>query len=497
MSESWVQLVTVLSVVSTSVPTFDDARFTTSSHDLSMSHQVAQVSTPSLPSRVRSQVSRAAAESSSTETSTVTRVTKEIAARTAAMTSTLSSLSYESNDVVSVRTVTFDIDLIHHVWRTLYEDGSPPVINFFDQDVEAVSILHSLAEDGEDTQAILFETVDRSGWIVLSVNQEGNAVLGNAFLNGNSYDIAPIPGSDAADGKKPHVLVELNLAGKSELASQDTRRPDASDTLRHAVGATGYDCLGQKTVDVNGDLSILVGYTQEMQRKAANPDYGGPMAAKPIVENMQLNLARALSLAGVNVATNMPDPVEVAYVETRHVDGAIKTLDEALETLINGSNPEMVDFRNRRKNGKFDIAVLLIDLPDRDNCGKAQLSATPETAYAVVNWKCIGKLSFLHELGHVLGLYHKGDSTVTPQYAKPFLHIDQENGRSFMTLMGAASDCIGAPSCPRILRFSNPLETYSQSQGSSQAAIGVAGRADNACVLRQTVPRVALYGDLL
>src|SRR5262249_15055147 len=62
---------------------------------------------------------------------------------------------------------------------------------------------------------------------------------------------------------------------------------------------------------------------------------------------------------------------------------------------------------NKQTTGAH-FGVLVVDANDPRECGMASGYGVPaERAFAVVNWRCIAsRASFIHEIGHLIGLYH-------------------------------------------------------------------------------------------
>lgn len=154
-------------------------------------------------------------------------------------------------------------------------------------------------------------------------------------------------------------------------------------------------------------------------------------------------------------------------------------------------NAPVQDLRESRRTTKADIAVLIVDNPDPRSCGRAAgIAVSKENAYAVVNWRCItDMLSFIHEIGHLVGAYHDPkamDMTtcdVDPSYACGYV----TSGKPPMaTIMAYFESC--TPLCPREWYWSNPNTKTEDGQ-----VLGTAKHNYDACIWRKRLPEVAKF----
>jgi hypothetical protein len=160
---------------------------------------------------------------------------------------------------------------------------------------------------------------------------------------------------------------------------------------------------------------------------------------------------------------------------------------DTLTGLADADDGLLDDVAEARDDAGADLVSLIVE-GDDSACGLAYLMSRPSpafasAAYSVVARSCAGsRLSFAHELGHLLGSQHdRANAGPAPAYPYAYGHRDVDAG--FRTVM--AYRCPTGP-CPRINRWSHADQTL------EGAALGVAIGSDeaahNAASLSLTAP---------
>lgn len=336
-------------------------------------------------------------------------------------------------------------------------------------------------------KSLLFKSEKQDHWVMLSIDSDSGKIAGYAIIDGANYDISPGP-DGGADGES--LLVKLRTHSKEARSRPDTSAQSATLKPSYAV------CKSFERVTTGKPLTILFGYTPLAKKRATERTDGSTAIPVLVAGSTGGFFTRALDEAGLDTQVQSADAVEVLYSEPR-LD-PVSILDDALRSLTSGQSPEMVAFREKRRQLKADIGVLVLEIDDPFMCGKANLGADAATAFAVVNWRCMsgGKLAVEHEVGHVLGLHHDDDKGATPDYARAFMKASPNEVEPFTTIMGKPENCRGKVDCYRTPRYSNPWGLNNLS-GAAPVPIGIQGKFDNACLLRQAVPRAVDYGEQL
>ena len=157
-----------------------------------------------------------------------------------------------------------------------------------------------------------------------------------------------------------------------------------------------------------------------------------------------------------------------------------------------------------REEWGADIVVLISR--STGACGIASSAVRVDRAFALVRAGC-GASTFAHEVGHVMGLEHdwhqcgtncEGRSIYSRGYVnqRAFRESAPESSR-WRTIMAYDSQCSRAGfSCPEIMRFSNPDQTYLGDPlgvGGTRRTQEVQGPADAVRTLNETREIVANY----
>jgi hypothetical protein len=396
--------------------------------------------------------------------------------------------NYLTTEVRSTALIRLDVSTLLQSWAYASTSSSQAGLDFLGTklDLQYKASFGDMAGDEHRLKTMLFKSDQQDNWVMLAIDARSGKVNGYAIVDGANYDISPNP--DGNDGD--HLMVKIRPFSSDRPSNSDVSPSKSGNNTKF------FSCEKPDRISVKKPLTILFGYTPATERRAvdrADGDIGIPVL---VALSLGGPLDTALHAAGVGVDVQSVDAVKVPYIEPKADGSAI--LDDALDALTNRQSPEMTAFRERRKALEADIGILLVDIDSPFDCGKANLMAGPTDAFAVVNWRCIGggRMAVEHEVGHVLGLHHDDDTTAVPSYAKAFIKASPSDEHPFTTLMGKPANCRGKVDCYRTIKYSNPWDTNNLA-GAIPVPIGVKGQFDNACLLRQTVPRAVEFGEQL
>ena len=249
-----------------------------------------------------------------------------------------------------------------------------------------------------------------------------------------------------------------------------------------------YGPLCEAETDVTIDVAVI--YTPAARGEAGG---GGSAAIEAEIDLMIAETNQAYATSGVHQRLALVDRSEVPYTETYG--------DLDINRLGDPDDGHLDEAHALRDRTGADLVHLIVADPYVG--GIAVLNG----AFGITK-RFGGSLVFAHEFGHNMGLLHDryehhNEGGVSPHPA--YGYVNQQafvagggGPRRWRTIMAYSRQCFDAYTrCQRLLRFSNPRQTYNGDplgipfgEGS-----GVTGPADAAAVLNATGHAVALWRD--
>jgi hypothetical protein len=261
--------------------------------------------------------------------------------------------------------------------------------------------------------------------------------------------------------------------------------PAATDGDVH--GDVGGDTVGAAAGDVpqlsaaTADapvVDVLIAYSS-----AAKTRMGGQAGMDADIALMIEQTNTAFNTSGINAVLRLVHTAEVSV----NGDASGTTIDR-LRIPNDGVYDELHVLRDQYG---ADLISLIVDGTGAGYCGLAYMMNPIGTSFAplamsVVDAGCAtGNMTFTHELGHNFGAAHdRGSWAGTPALSYGYDWVNAQQG--WRTVMSYANAC---PNCGRLLRFSNPDQTYNGAPLGAPA--GAANAADNRAMLNTTASTVA------
>ena len=245
--------------------------------------------------------------------------------------------------------------------------------------------------------------------------------------------------------------------------------------------------------DPNVTIDVAVVYTP-----AARAAAGGADVIAAVIDLMVAETNQAYAASGVQQRIALVGRSEVQYEETGD-----SGLD--LSRLANPSDGHMDEAHALRGRSGADLVHLIVDAGKADAGG---IAYRPGAFGLTVHLG--GGAVFAHELGHNMGLRHdryqahhnQGGARSHPAfgYVSPGgAAAGAARSSRWRTVMAYNRECSDAYAlCPRLLRFSNPRQSYNgDALGVSygDGGSGATGPADAAAALEATAPAVARWRD--
>lgn len=242
-------------------------------------------------------------------------------------------------------------------------------------------------------------------------------------------------------------------------------------------------------------LRILVAYTPQGMAEVGNgtpfavENWGGlrvdetnDVLVNTGLQDLQTELAGVHDLVFPleNYALNLP----VTSAKERR-EGTVQWVRDRLD------DPSSA-LAQARAQAQADVVAVLMSAGTSgalSMCGAAPLgspsNANPKNGFLLISTaqNCTDKLSFTHELGHVLSASH-GDGSVPGEEG----WVTQDG--LFRTMTGNASACVG--SCDRIPVWSNPIQSWRDPVSGVLYRVGNASH-DNRANVAEMFPLVSAY----
>ena len=435
----------------------------------------------------------------------------------------------DTTPVVRQRLVRLDQDLLSTARSNVGRADAPPAVlrlNLFDD-----IALDAAVEGTGPTSGGYWLSGRIEGWapgsMTLAVNAE--VVAGTVRAPSGTYAIRSV-------GNGVHAIRQVDPAALL-LRESDFLRPPASHaslpglqplrTLEPEGAAADVEAL---PAEDGSRIDVLVIYTP-----AARDAEGGLEQIEGLIDLYVAETNQAYAHSGVIQRLNLVLASMVDYEQAGPgLSGEGHPLAGAadLNRLARPNDGHMDEVHDLRDRYAADIVTLVGDYTDETGgiaywgCGRENRGCLPPpwAAFNLVNRR-VSSITFAHEHGHTMGLNHdRYAATRCPRCDEPpeqdlakwkpypysFGYVNQRafepdapEASRWGTIMAYSSQCEDAGiRCVRVLRFSNPDQTYSRAPDTPGDPMGVpgdepsssvTGPADNRRTLNETRRIVANF----
>lgn len=344
-------------------------------------------------------------------------------------------------------------------------------LNLFDGDTLDINVKNRATKTGG--KQIIRGTVTGRPKETSTFVTKGNVTVGNIYTQKGVFTVRPKEGG-------AHTVEFVDL--KSLPLHTHKATPTPRKTTSGTITAQAPTAVAARTA-VTVDLSVA--YTPQTLDAIGNAE-----AMDAFIELMVDEANQAYENSDVPIFLRLQNifPITRRDVEQDTTSDTLETITDSSFIDIRGLSEEL----GRRNTA--DIRTLLVDTPD--SCGTSWQMDTSNWQYFgdeyslnVVDIDCVPGYTFIHEVGHNMGLGHDRDNqTSDPLYSYAYGYRDPN--QLFRTIMAYGCSDNPADDCFRIPFFSNPDLVY------FDRPFGVENSEDNARALRNIRNVVHDFSDL-
>ena len=308
------------------------------------------------------------------------------------------------------------------------------------------------------------------------------------------------------DGSGRHVIRQIDPSAEQfEYEDDDVIGDDLPPADPSQAGSTvaplsptripATHFPGDTPTEDGSEVRVLVVYTPAMQARQ-----GGAAGIQALIDLMIHSANQAFEISGVEPRLVLAHTALVNYVEERiHTD---------LRRLTARDDGYMDEVHKLRDEHAADLVHLLISASGgaAGTAGRTTLESLTQESYAAFAVTATSsEETFTHEIGHNFGLRHDRyvNSPFSAIYPYAFGYVNNRafepdaTGARWRTVMAYSNRCRNAGfACPRLLRFSNPDQTYNGDPlgvPADDPATGPDGPADARLTLNRSAPWVGSF----
>jgi hypothetical protein len=264
---------------------------------------------------------------------------------------------------------------------------------------------------------------------------------------------------------------------------------------------TGPGQAVTQTCDPASTIDVLVAYTGRARFAAGNTKPGSA------ANGMEAEIEEAVASTNLSYANSgITQRLRLAHMEEVSYSEVGKTPKQILDALTSGGDGLDTVHHLRDQYGADVVAFIVASL---SSCGRSNVMFKKEAdfesqAFAVIRRNCsVTRLSFGHELGHVMGARHEW-GVDGPDHAPQevlfnhgyVLTAPAGSGAPWRTIMAVDQNCLKSPPADcsaRLPYWSNPRIKYPDPSGDAMGVEGGRQPSDNRSRLEDTASIVANF----
>lgn len=262
--------------------------------------------------------------------------------------------------------------------------------------------------------------MDPFNWV--SLIRDGDNVVGDIHVKGQAYRLEPVGGG-------LHTLVKVDV----------TKLPPEGEPLRVArsPSATQGATTSTSSARRHSTIRLLLVNSKESRELPS-------WTARHIQQIQNANLYMQNSDVAITF--------EVAgFLDADYSDNTGDSTIDMLKHMQSTSHPLGVAIAAERDRLRADLVNLMVDNSSDNVCGRANLTASKETAMSVT--ECYSSIA--HEIGHNLGALHGWEAG----REVPYMFGYENPSKTFHTMMLTSHGAIPYFSNPRLTYEGEPIGT--------------------------------------